>query len=336
VYNQSITRYAQDLDASMRRHVATIEPPDLRIMLEYALGWVDEHNRAYTGTTGKRIRPAVLLMCCEAAGGDWQQALGAAAAVEFLHNFSLIHDDIQDDSPLRHGRPTVWQVWGLANAINAGDLLFSLAFVALQSLAKADVPDDVLIQIWAIFNHTNLELTRGQHLDMQFEGRDLISVDEYLSMIEGKSAALLSSCAAIGALIASGNPQIATQYGEFALNLGLAFQVRDDILGIWGDAEVTGKSTATDIVSKKKSLPILYALERSSTLAEIYRQDHLTAQDVEDVVEILSRLEAQQYAVNIEAEYSQQALRALDDAQPQAEAAEHLRQFVDQLFRRSY
>lgn len=336
MFSQATLRYAEDLDVSMRKHVARVGPADLRHMLEYALGWVDEHNQPYSGTTGKRIRPSLLMMCCEAAGGDWRQALDAAAAVELLHNFSLIHDDIQDNSPLRHGRPTVWQIWGIANAINAGDLLFSLSFVALQNLSSSGLADSTLIHIWDIFNRTNLELTRGQHLDMQFETREIVRVDEYLSMIEGKSAALLSACAAIGAMIGSGSQQIAEQYAEFALNLGLAFQVHDDILGIWGDAEVTGKSTATDIVSKKKSLPILFALDQSSTLAEIYRQDNLSSQDVDDVVAILSRLDAQAYAQRIESEYTRKALQALEAAQSQGEAAEYLRQFVDQLFRRSY
>ncbi len=334
---QAFTRqYIEDLDTTMRQYTAHIIPDDLRVMVEYPLGWVDEHNQPFAGGTGKRIRPTIMLLCNEAAGGDWQQALSAAAAVEFLHNFSLIHDDIQDDSPTRHNRPTVWKLWGVPNAINAGDLLFSLAFVALEGLSRAGVPEQTVIRVWEIFNRTNLELTRGQHLDMQFERRASVTVDEYLSMIEGKSAALLSTCGQIGALIATDSQEVARDYAEFALNLGLAFQVRDDILGIWGDAEVTGKSTATDIESKKKSLPILYALEQSSTLAEIYDQDQLGPRDVEDVVEILERLGAQKYVQEVEAQYYQKAVAALDLAQPQGPAAEQLRRFVDELFRRAY
>ena len=156
--------------------------------------------------------------------------------MELLHNFSLIHDDIQDDSPTRHGRPTVWKVWGASNAINAGDALYTLAYCALERLSDT-VPADTVIKVWRIFNATTLELTRGQHLDMQFEHQTSVTVDDYISMIRGKSAALVAACAQIGALIASGDDELAARYAEFGLNLGIAFQIRDDILGIWGDPE---------------------------------------------------------------------------------------------------
>jgi geranylgeranyl diphosphate synthase type I len=278
----------------------------------------------------------VLLLCTEAAGGDWRQALYGAAAVEFLHNFSLIHDDIQDNSPTRHNRPTVWRIWGLANAINAGDLLFSMAFVSLQHLATTGLAPETLLEIWQAFNTTNLELTRGQHLDMQFEQRAAVTVEEYISMIRGKSAALLSTCARIGALIACSDSRLAASYADFALNLGVAFQVRDDILGIWGDADAIGKSTITDIVSKKKSLPILYGLQQSERLAEIYAQPDLEPEDVDQVLEILAQAGAEAYAHQVETEFYAQAMSALDTAQTQGEAAVFLRQFAEVLYRRAY
>jgi geranylgeranyl diphosphate synthase type I len=281
-------RYSADLDATMRRIVDLLpdNAPGFGVMARYPLGWVNEHNQPYSRTTGKRIRPLFLLLCTEAAGGDWQQALPAAAAVELLHNFSLIHDDIQDDSPIRHGRPTVWKVWGLPNAINAGDALFSLSYTALEELSSTGVPPDVLVKIWRIFNKTNIELTRGQHLDMRFEKQPVVSIEEYISMISGKSAALLATCAQIGALVATGDEVLAAQYATFALNMGIAFQIRDDILGIWGDPNVTGKSAATDIISRKKSLPVLYSLTKSEHLATIYQRDQLDNLAVMEAVEI--------------------------------------------------
>lgn len=330
-------RYGGEVDRFMRDTVNQLSPdaPGFAIMARYPLGWVDEHDQPYHQITGKRIRPLFLLLCNEAAGGDWHHALPAAAAVEILHNFSLVHDDIQDDSPIRHGRSTVWKIWGVANAINAGDALFSLAYTALEQLSQSTTPE-ITIKSWRIFNATNLELTRGQHLDMRFEHQADIHVDDYISMITGKSAALLAACAQMGALIATGDDDLAARYGEFALNLGIAFQIRDDILGIWGDPQVTGKSAATDIRSRKKSLPVLYALGQDDRLAKIYQKPLLDDEDVREAIAILDSLSAQDYTMQLETQYHQHATDSLHQANPQGEAAEMLQKFIDTLFQRSY
>lgn len=311
------------------------DPPGFGVMLRYAMGWVDENDHPYNHTTGKRIRPILLLLCAEAAGGDWHTALAAAAAAELLHNFSLIHDDIQDDSPTRHGRPTVWKVWGRANAINAGDALYTLAYCALENLSKR-VPAERVIHVWQIFNATTLELTRGQHLDMQFEHQTTVTVDDYISMIRGKSAALVAACAQIGALIASGDNELAARYAGFGLNLGIAFQIRDDILGIWGDPTVTGKSAATDIISRKKSLPVLYGLSQSPELQAIYQRESFSETDVSDAVTALDAIQARAYTQHSETAYYHQALAALEGANPQGKASDGLMQLVQALFQRAY
>lgn len=334
-----MTRYAADLDTTMRQVVALLPDaaPGFGVMARYPLGWVDANDQAYPRSTGKRIRPLFLLLCCEAAGGDWQKALPAAAAVELLHNFSLVHDDIQDDSELRHGRPTVWKIWGMPNAINAGDTLFTLAYTALENLSQTGIAPEVLVRIWRIFNATNIELTRGQHLDMRFEKQANVRVDEYVSMISGKSAALLGACAQMGSLIATGDEALAHVYRDFALNLGIAFQIRDDVLGIWGNPDVTGKSAATDIVSRKKSLPVLYGLANSEALVNLYAQTELPEREfVTRAVEMLDGLDARGYTEGMEAHYYQLALDSLEEANPQGEAADWLRRFVDVLFQRAY
>lgn len=338
LFEQLMQRYSQGLDTSMRQIVGIVpdDIQDMAVMIRYPLGWVDEHNQPYAGTTGKRIRPIFLLLCNEAAGGDWHQALYAATAVELLHNFSLIHDDIQDNSSVRHNRPTVWKIWGRANAINAGDILFSLSFAALHKLTDTGIEPTNLLKLWDIFNRTNLELTRGQHLDMQFENRDSVSVDEYVSMISGKSAALLAACAQMGAQIATTDDAMSSRYAEFALNMGIAFQIRDDILGIWGDPDIIGKSTATDIVSRKKSLPVLYGLSKNSDLKSIYQQESLSADDVEKAVALLETCGARDYAHTIEADYYNKAVESLGQANPKGRAAEELRQFVGALFQRAF
>lgn len=330
-------RYLQSIETTLQ-HIAgehLSHTPDFTVMLRYAMGWVDDQDQPYARPTGKRLRPMLLLLCAEAAGGNWQNALPAAAAVEFLHNFSLIHDDIQDNSPTRHNRPSVWNLWGEAQAINAGDSMFALAYVALESLSS-NLSGDQTVQVLRMFNQTNLELTRGQHLDMSFETQKDVSVEDYLTMIEGKSAALLSACARMGAFIATDDLIRSEHYAAFGLNLGIAFQIHDDILGIWGDPDVTGKSVATDIVSRKKSLPVLFGLSNSQDLTTIYQKTDFNEQDVDRAVELLNTIGARQYAREQERIYHERAMNALASAQPSGEAAELIEAFVNFLFQRNY
>jgi len=337
MFETIVQRYLPDIEKTMRQIVAQHlqDEPDFGLMMRYALGWVDEQDNPIDHPGGKRLRPTLLLLCAEAAGGDWQAALPAAAAVELLHNFSLIHDDIQDNSALRHNRPTVWKVWGAPNAINAGDALFTMAYVALADVT-ANVSAETAVNLWQRFNRTNLELTRGQHLDMRFERQSIVSTDDYISMITGKSAALLAASAAFGALIARSDPDLADLYAEFGINIGIAFQVRDDILGIWGDPSVTGKSAATDIISQKKSLPVLYGLERSEELRSLYAQQQLSTQDVAQVIRLLDASQAQTYTRDLETMYYNNAMAALEKAQPLTEPGGMLREFVTALFQRNY
>lgn len=331
-------RYLPALDAEMQRVVETapVNTPGYGVMLRYPMGWVNADETPYNQPTGKRVRPILLLLCTEAAGGDWQQALPAAAAVELLHNFSLIHDDIVDDSDTRHGRLAVWKVWGLSNAINAGDGMFALAHVALSNLQSVGVPPEIILRIWSIFNRTTLELTRGQHLDMRFEHQAAVPVDEYISMIDGKTSALLSACAEIGTLIATGDAELASRYATFGLNLGTAFQIRDDILGIWGDSEMTGKSVATDIVTRKKSLPVLYGLEHSETLRELYALEHFDDTHVTQAIAILDSVGAQEFARQLEAEYYRRAIDALENVNLLGRDAESLGDLISALVQREY
>ncbi len=331
---QFAARYLPALDSTLREVVtAAPKAEGFNLLLEYPMGWVDTDGHPVSIPGGKRVRPLLLLLCAEASGGDWHDALPAAAAVEILHNFSLIHDDIEDVSPLRHGRATVWKQWGVANAINAGDAMFALAYAALAGL-RGRVPDSVALDALDIFNATNLDLTRGQHLDMRFETQPTVTAGDYLTMIEGKSAALLAAAAQLGALIGSHDPAVATHYHAFGLNLGLAFQIRDDVLGIWGDPAVTGKSAATDILARKKSLPVLFALERSSALRELYKAESFGDAEVADAVALLDALDARGYTANLESVYHERALDALSAAAPAGPAASGLHGLLDSLLGR--
>jgi geranylgeranyl diphosphate synthase type I len=252
-------RYGDALDAEIEGWIGALGyPRHFPGMLRYQLGYVDERLQP-ASYPGKRVRPFLCLTVAEALRGSFQQALPAAAAIELLHNFSLIHDDIEDHDPSRHHRETVWRVWGEPHAINAGDAMFAVAGRAAAGMANAEVGYPVVQQ----FQDTALALTKGQYLDMSFEDREAVTADEYLEMISLKSAALIGFSAWAGAMAGGGIDRQQAALLGFGLDLGRAFQIHDDINGIWGDPGRTGKLAHTDLVNRKKTLPILSALERA-------------------------------------------------------------------------
>jgi len=333
-----VARYGKSLDDYMHQMMDDFIPtePEFDVMLRYAMGWVQKDGSSYDHPTGKRLRPYLTMLCAEATNGDIEDVLPVASAVEYIHNFSLIHDDIQDQSEIRHGRPTVWQEWGIANAINAGDAMFALAYSCIGMLNQNDIDKDITLEAVNIFNRTNIELTRGQHLDMRFETQSTVTVDEYVSMIAGKSAALLAACAQMGALIGSQDKDIAQKFYDFGLNLGIAFQIHDDILGIWGDAEITGKSVASDIISKKKSLPVLFGLAQSDALKTHYEKPSFDDGDVSEAIHLLDEVDALAYTKSLEEKYHNKAMVAIESLTLNEEALQTLNAFVAFLFQREH
>lgn len=286
-------------------------------MMRYHLGWENESGEPERSAQGKRIRPLVVLMACQAAGDEPSRALPAAAAVELVHNFSLIHDDIEDDSPTRRHRPTLWTWAGVAQAINTGDAMFILARLALLGLLETGVPATRVLWAHRVFDETCLHLTEGQYLDMSFENRARVSLQEYMAMITGKTAALLAASAQLGAITAGADTETAGHYWRYGHELGLSFQVQDDILGIWGDEAKTGKSAASDILTRKKTLPVLYALgqpgDDAAVLWRYYDSDRqLTEDDLPAILDLLDRLRAREYAGEAAREHAVAAMKALD------------------------
>jgi geranylgeranyl diphosphate synthase type I len=303
-------------------------------MLHYHMGWAEASLEPANHKSGKRIRPLICLLTCMASGGDWQQAIPAAAALEILHNFTLIHDDIQDKSPTRRGRTTLWKIWGPEQAINSGDAMFALGHLAMARLLDRGVPAPIVVQALRRLDETCIELTRGQYNDMRFEQEETVTVDEYLAMINGKTAALLSLSTELGPLIAGNDDETVAHYADFGRELGLAFQVRDDILGIWGDEELIGKSAATDIATRKKSLPVLYGLERSEELRQLYGRTENGDDFVEEAIRLLDNVEARQFTNNYEKSYSHSALNHLEAVNPTGPGAEAIHQLVSLLLNR--
>ncbi len=324
------------LEAEMRAVVQTTDPRYAEFfgMLRYHLGWADASFHPGQAQTGKRVRPVLCLLACEACGRNWEQALPAGAAIELMHNFSLIHDDIEDRDETRRGRPTVWALWGEAQGINTGDALFALAQLALVRLAERAVPAPTVVAALRLFNRTCLALTGGQYLDIGFESRDSVSTSEYLAMIEGKTAALIACACEMGALIAEAPDARRENLRAFGHHLGMAFQMRDDVLGIWGDPATTGKPVGADVARRKKTLPILHGLERSAGLRALLAQDTLPAADVRHATRLLEETNSREYTEQLAGEHHAQALAALEEADLYESAAQALHDLAQTLLRR--
>lgn len=309
-------------------------------MFRYHLGWTSPNGENPGGFGGKRIRPVLCLLACEAAGGDYSRALPIATSIELLHNFTLIHDDIQDRSGERRHRPTVWKIWGEAQAINSGDGMYALGLLALLRLAEKGVKATFINEATIDINRTLLALSEGQFLDISFEKRLDVTIDEYLSMIERKTAALIGSALYLGAYVATNNAAMAEYYREFGRGLGIAFQIQDDILGIWGDPQTTGKPAGDDILQKKKTLPFVFAVEtagpdQKQRLLDIYGAPAVSESQVREATGILDRLGARAFAESQAKAWYESALTQLDNAKPTREAGLKLRTLAEALLNRS-
>ncbi len=278
--------YVKAVERELRRRVPPAEGPyrTLYGMVRYHLGWTDRAFRPVPARTGKRVRAALCLMAGEAVGGRRDHILPAAAAVELVHEFSLIHDDIEDGDRERRGRPTLWAVWGEAQAINAGDALFALAFLTLDALPQRGVAPERALEAHRRFTRTVVRLCEGQHLDLDFEQRSAVSPDEYLLMVEGKTAALIALAAELGALVGGGDEEVVTLFRHFGHSLGVAFQMQDDLLGLWGHPDRTGKPAGNDLRRRKKSLPILLAWQLSEEAAATLRARYAASQVTDEMV----------------------------------------------------
>jgi geranylgeranyl diphosphate synthase, type I len=308
--------------------VAEDQYTSLRSMLAYHLGW--EGEGAGMEAQGKRIRPLLTLLSAAALGAGWEKALPAAAGVELLHNFSLIHDDIQDHSPARRGRPTVWVKWGVPQAINAGDLMFTLAYQALLKLT----PVEVALAATQTLTQACIRLTEGQYLDLSYETSQDIRLEAYWAMIGGKTAALLAACCELGALAAQAKPAQCQAMHNFGFALGLAFQVEDDWLGIWGEPSLTGKSIESDLVSGKKTLPVVYALSLNKTFARRWHSGPLTPPEVPGLAAILVDEGAEEYTRKEALRLTAEAVMAIEAAGCSQAGEQYLEDFTGQLLRR--
>jgi geranylgeranyl diphosphate synthase type I len=351
VGKQDIREHSGELDATLKewtsyrdsvrnelKEIINRTPPSLRNILRYHMGWDNEKGCARQGKPGKFIRSILHLLSCQAVGGDPVKVLPSAAALELVHNLSLIHDDIQDRSDQRRGRPTVWKLWGKSQAINLGDFMLALASLVLTELKDNGVPSEEIVHSFDLLAEACKELCEGQFLDIEFENRVDITVKDYLNMIGKKTAALTAVSTSMGAYLGKGGEkeQYFRQFGEA---LGMAYQIRDDILGIWGVKRSTGKSMAEDLRQKKKTLPVVYALRESKDKAKLetlYSKRRIESEDIRIVVTILDQSGARDHSQNLVQEYCHRALEQLEASGAERNRQAPLKQIVYSLAIRNY
>jgi geranylgeranyl diphosphate synthase, type I len=251
----TLLRTRDAVEPALRAAVDTLDP-DSAALARYHFGWTDVLGRAANAGGGKAVRPAFALLSAQAARGGVDVAVPGAVAVELVHNFSLLHDDLMDGDVERRHRRTVWAEWGAPAAILCGDSLLALATQVLLDVGTLDA-----IEAARLLASTTQELIRGQHRDLAFEQRAQVAVDDCLDMAAGKTGALLACSAAIGAVLAGADARTVDALAAYGAELGLAFQLVDDLLGIWGDPAATGKPVGSDLRARKKTLPITWAVE---------------------------------------------------------------------------
>lgn len=252
------------IDEEIRSLLAAAEPPlqPFYGMMLYHLGLDAEHARG-----GKRLRPLLCMLTFEALGGDGTLVLPAGAAVELLHNFTLIHDDIEDQDPQRHHRPTVWSVWGVPQAINAGDGMYAISRLAIQRLRGRGIAPDRILDVSALLDRTCVRVCEGQFLDISYESRTDVTAERYRNMAARKTGALFAASVQAAGLLATDDTSVHEQLGRFGMEFGHSFQAHDDLQGIWGTSERTGKVEMNDLTKRKKTLPVALAFEKASPKA---------------------------------------------------------------------
>ena len=273
-------------------------------MLEYHFGY----GNAGPARRGKRLRPRLLLAVAQAHGAPAEKALDAAAAIEILHNYSLVHDDIEDGDELRHGRKTLWSVYGIPQALNAGDALCALSFLVLMQAGRYHQGERVLQMVRAL-HEAHATMCDGQSLDLAFERRSHVAPGEYKAMIGAKTAALFGASSELGALCAPCDATTADECREVGRAYGLAFQIQDDVHGIWASADATGKITGNDIARRKWTFPVVWALggppsPARDRIARAYAAGQaLDVHTVESVIDALDELGAREAALDAIAEH---------------------------------
>ncbi len=299
-------------------------PENLYIPIEYILN-----------LGGKRLRPVLALMTCDLYGEDFKKAYDAALAIEIFHNFTLIHDDIMDDAPVRRGKITVHEKWGLNAGVLSGDAMMIMAYQCLESYEP-----EIFKKLMVIFSKTAIEVCEGQQLDIDFETRNDVTIEEYIKMITLKTSVLLGASMKIGGIIANASAEENALLYNFGLQLGIAFQLQDDYLDTFGDTATFGKKIGGDILENKKTFLYLTALEDASEedkkqLLKLYSNNSKDSKKIDDVIAIFERNNIPEKIQNQISLYTQRAFDILGKINLEEDKKQVLREFGEKLMGRS-
>lgn len=321
---ESISKYTQSFNAYLSHKCNNQAPSSLFEPVNYILN-----------LGGKRIRPALVLMCTDLFEGMVEQSYSAALAIEVFHNFSLVHDDIMDDAPLRRQQPTVHEKWDVNTAILSGDAMLIWAYQCFE-----DYDQQSFYSLVKLFSKTAQEVCMGQQLDMDFETLDNVSINQYIEMIRLKTAVLVACAFKMGGIIADASLENQNRLYEFGQNLGIAFQIQDDLLDIYGNPETFGKQIGGDIIENKKTYLYLKALELSSDddksqlkhLFSINPKD--STAKIETVKQIYDRYDIKNVSARSIEDYTEKALNALQNINLVSHKKQYLKQFAVELMQR--
>jgi geranylgeranyl diphosphate synthase type I len=325
-------RYRADIDDALRAGLSRGDIP-VYDMLRYYMGWVDVDGNPCEATQGKALRPTLCLFGCEAVGGSAGSALPAAVALEFIHNCSLVHDDIQDEDETRHHRLTLWAAWDVPRALQAGNVLRVVADRALERLLDGGMDYGQAVGIARMLTGAYLDMIEGQWLDISYEGRRDIAIDDYMVMISKKTGSLIRCSLDMGVAIGTTDEAAIRAFRSFGRSVGYAFQIRDDSLGVWGEEEATGKPVGADIRRKKNSLPIVYTMARADgadrrELERVYGKDGLDDGDVSIVLDVMERVDARGFSQRLAERHCASALDAVAGVEMAATVREEIEELV--------
>ena len=319
--------YQEALEAELRE-VFSSRQGFLYDLLRYHLGWTDQQGLPVDNPRTLYFPPMLALLSCEALSGDFRPALPVAAGVELVYNFTLVHGDVQAGRPEAQDRPSIWWVWGPAQAINAGDGLHALGRTTIMRLAQSGVAPDRVLRAVECLDRACLSLCEGQYMDLEFQDRLMVTSAAYFDMISRKIGALTGCSAESGALAARADDSACARFLEMGSKMGMAWQVSRDVADLWGNE---GDSmSASSVLNKKKSFPIIHALENSDVatkreLGAIYMHRVLQPEDVSKLVEILDQVDARRFALEKAQELLDQAMEAVEGIGLSNEGVEGLR-----------
>lgn len=309
-------KYQASIDKEIKKQLNIVKNKELRQFMLYALGFVDEkgrevRNRKYKG---KRVRASLLIWVIENFKKDCKKALPIAAAIEIFHNFTLVHDDIEDNDIYRRNRKSLWAAIGIPKAVNAGDAMLVLSELIILDL---EMPEKIKIEILKLFNKIYIDITQGQQMDMDFEGRNNIKKSEYLKMINLKTASLIAMCCEAGALISGASAHDREVLFGFGRNLGLSYQIRNDMEGVWGKDKTSGKKGKSDLKNKKITMPFLCLLEKLNQTEKkqcsvLLKKPKLNNSDIPSLLKLMKKYKIKKQCQSQKSNYLKKSFQFLD------------------------